>query len=189
MSGFTVFFDTNVLVPGSVRDLLMQLATTGTFRGTCSVHVLEELRGVLSGSQGYSRVSIDHLIQRMGEYALDFVVEGYEPTMRGLRLPDPGDEHVLAAAVHAQADVIVTYNLKHFPESVLEPLGLAAEHPDTFVTNLLDLYPEVVVGSVHVVLERLKSPVLSPAKLLEVYEKNQLVATAATLRPFLGLVN
>jgi len=56
-----------------------------------------------------------------------------------LTLPDPNDRHVLAAAVRGGADVIVTFNLRHFPKRVLGPLGIEARHPDVFVSNLLDL--------------------------------------------------
>jgi hypothetical protein len=52
-------------------------------------------------------------------------VSGYEPLIEGLKLPDPDDRHVLAAAVKAGAQVIVTRNLRDFPAADLEPSGLA----------------------------------------------------------------
>jgi hypothetical protein len=36
-------------------------------------------------------------------------------------VPDVKDRHVLAAAIGARADVIVTDNLKHFPDHALAP--------------------------------------------------------------------
>jgi hypothetical protein len=35
--------------------------------------------------------------------------------------------------------MIVTFNLKDFPESGLQPFNDEAKHPDTFVLNQLDL--------------------------------------------------
>ena len=186
MSSFTAFFDTNVLVPASVRDLLIQLATTGIFRAKWSTQVLDELRTVLVDRQGKPADRVDRMVQLMVLHAADPMVEGYEPTINGLTLPDADDRHILAAAIHANAGVLVTCNLKHFPDEVLDPLGIEAQHPDEFIANLLDLHPGAVVGSVRMVLERLKNPPLTPAQLLDVYARNRLVRTAVELREFFG---
>ena len=53
----------------------------------------------------------------------DCPVTGYEGLIDGLTLPDPDDRHVLAAAIRCQAGVIVTYNLKDFPDDALTPVG------------------------------------------------------------------
>jgi len=60
-------------------------------------------------------------------------VTGYEDLIPGLHLPDPGDRHVLAAAIRGRADVIVTMNLKDFPDAVLNSFGIEAQHPDEFI--------------------------------------------------------
>ena len=52
----------------------------------------------------------------------DCLVTGYEPLIPTLALPDPDDRHVLAAAIHGGAGLIVTFNLGDFPASVLGPL-------------------------------------------------------------------
>ena len=41
-------------------------------------------------------------------------------------MPDKKDRHVLAAAIKTRADVIVTDNLKHFPDHVLATFGIEA---------------------------------------------------------------
>ena len=52
-------------------------------------------------------------------------------------LPEPNGRHVLAAALHCKAHVIVTTNLKHFPNAVLSSRGISAQHPDDVVCDLI----------------------------------------------------
>lgn len=186
MSSFTAFFDTNVLVPIAMRDLLMQLASTGAFRAKVSHTVIFEMRRVLVDDWGHPADKIDRCIEHMQSRALDSIVHGYESSIEGLKLPDPDDRHVLAAAIHGGAGVIVTCNLKHFPQNVVEHHGIHVQHPDEFVANLLDLHPQAVVGSVQVILDRLKNPPLTPSELFDVYTRNQLVKTAVELRGYFG---
>jgi hypothetical protein len=53
-----------------------------------------------------------------------------------IELPDLDDRHVVAAAIRAKAQVIVTFNEKNFPPAVLEEFDLATQHPDTFLHHL-----------------------------------------------------
>ncbi len=48
---------------------------------------------------------------------------------------DPKDRHVLAAAVLAGADYLVTYNLKDFPVRSYEDYNLSVLHPDDFLLS------------------------------------------------------
>ena len=58
-----------------------------------------------------------------------------DAALPGLTLPDLDDRHVLAAAIAGRADVIVTKNLKDFPPAALQPHGIEAQHPDTFLIH------------------------------------------------------
>ncbi len=80
----------------------------------------------------------------MNDAVRDCLVTGYEDLIASLSLPDPDDRHVLAAAIRADADVIVTYNLKDFPAETLAPFDIEAQHPDDFLVSLLDQAPGVV---------------------------------------------
>lgn len=64
------------------------------------------------------------------------LVSGYEARIPDLQLPDPNDRHVLAAAIEAGATVIVTFNLSDFPRFSLQPYGIRAVPPDTFLETL-----------------------------------------------------
>ena len=73
--------------------------------------------------------------RRLMERAVpDSVVTGYEPLVEQLALPDPGDRHVLAAAIHCRASRIVTFTLRDFPAPALAPYDIEALYPDRFVS-------------------------------------------------------
>lgn len=50
-------------------------------------------------------------VRPMNEAIRDCLVTYHEDLIDTLTLPDPNDRHVLAAAIRADAKVIVTYNL------------------------------------------------------------------------------
>jgi predicted nucleic acid-binding protein len=87
----------------------------------------------------------------------------------------PGDRHVVAAAIVANAKVIVTDNLKHFPKEALEPYDIEAQHPDVFLTELFDNDPESMVEVIRQQVEDLKNPPHNVAEILERLEKNNRV--------------
>ena len=48
----------------------------------------------------------------------------------------PKDRHVLAAAVAAGADSIITCNLRDFRREACQPHGVVAEHPDDVLLDM-----------------------------------------------------
>ena len=65
----------------------------------------------------------------MNAHVRDAIVTGFEELIPSLVLPDADDRHVLAAAIRAGAQVIVTYNLKDFR------LLLASIHSKSFISR------------------------------------------------------
>lgn len=118
----------------------------------------------------------------MDLHAPDALVTGYEDLIEGLKLPDPNDRHVLAAAIRARSAVIVTMNLKDFPAESLASFGLEAQHPDEFVGHLLDLSTEVVVEAARLHRASLKNPPKSAEEYLEVLHRHELTQTVAVLK-------
>ena len=177
------FLDANVLYPVSLRNLLMRLALNGLFQARWSAGVHEEwIRAV---SQDRPDIPLERLQQvrdAMDRDAQDSLVTGYEPLIDGLSLPDPKDRHVLAAAIVGQAEVIVTRNLRDFPDAALEPYGIEAQHPDEFVRHLLDLSPVLVVDAVRDQQAALTNPPVTMAGLLAVFERLGLIKTVLELR-------
>lgn len=83
----------------------------------------------------------------------DALVTDWESLADTVRLPDPGDRHVVAAARAGRADVIVTDNLADFPPTAL-PDSLARQSLDDFLLDALDLHPELVISAVLAVAGR-----------------------------------
>ena len=69
---------------------------------------------------------------------------------------DPDDRHVVAAAIAAKAELIVTDNVRHFPAKALVPLGIEAVTPDRFLCDLWDLQPQVLFGCLQTIAGRQK---------------------------------
>lgn len=139
-ASFTALYDACVLYPPTVRDFLMELATTGLFRAKWSADIHEEwIRSVLRDRPDLTREKLGAIQEKMDAHVPDALVTDYEFLIDGLQLPDQNDRHVLAAAVRCNAGVIVTFNLDDFPSAVLERHDIEAQHPDEFVLYLLDL--------------------------------------------------
>lgn len=181
----TVLFDACVLYPAPLRDLLVRLALTDLFQARWSAEIHAEwTRNVLSNRPDLSPASLARCRQLMDEHVPDCLVTGYETLISNLTLPDPDDRHVLAAAIHGGAELIITFNLKDFPPTVLERYGIEAIHPDEFVARLWDEQPEAVVEAARLQRAGLKNPPKSAVDYLATLEQCQLPETAARLRPF-----
>ncbi|HEU4632065.1 MAG TPA: PIN domain-containing protein [Gemmatimonadaceae bacterium] len=116
----------------------------------------------------------------------DCLVTGYEHLIDGLDLPDPDDRHVLAAAIRANAQALVTYNLRDFPDHVLARYDLETKHPDEFVLDSIDLAPGAVVQCVTAQVAALRNPPVPLPDLLDTLRRAGLVRSVARLRELLG---
>jgi hypothetical protein len=84
--------------------------------------------------------------------------EGYELLIEPLVLPDPDDRHVLAAAIAAGADAIVTFNLRDFPAAALTRYDLEPIHPDDFIFHQFGPSNAAVLAAALRCRERLRNP-------------------------------
>jgi hypothetical protein len=99
----------------------------------------------------------------------------------GLSLPDENDRHILAAAIQGRVDVIVTWNIRDFPDDILSQHGIETQTPDEFISNLLDLYPEEVCGVLQAARLRLKKPSATAEEYIQKLKKNELIETSKSL--------
>lgn len=128
-----------------ICDTLLRLADVRLFRPVWSDAILDELTSSLE-RRG---VPADRATRRREVLESTFP-EADEPKWRDYvaLVPnevDTGDRHVVATALAAAAQVIVTDNLKHFPGESLARFDIAVQRPDEFLVHQLGLAPEAVI--------------------------------------------
>jgi predicted nucleic acid-binding protein len=182
VANFIALYDSCVLYPAPLRDLLMHLAITDLYRAKWTNHIHDEwIRNVLANRSDLTRSQLERTKKLMNENVRDCLVENYEQLIAALTLPDPNDRHVLAAAIRSSASVIVTFNLKDFPEKNLEEYGIEAQHPDDFIMHLFDLSPDTVCNAIRTLRKGLKKPPLSAGEYLESLQRQSLSMTVHEL--------
>lgn len=186
---FTAIYDACVLYPAPIRDVLMHLALTDLFRARWTHAIHEEwIQAVLENRPDLKRAQLDRTRDLMNSHARDPLITNFEALIPSLTLPDPDDRHVLAAAIRGRADVIVTYNLKDFPEDVLAGYGIEAQHPDSFLAHVLDLAPGTVLAAIQRLRQGLKNPPVDIDSYLARLEQHELTSFVARLREFRSLL-
>ncbi len=182
-NSLTAFLDANVLYPSEVRSFLMYLGLKRLYRPLWSDAVHEEwISNLLENRPDLSREKLERTRLLMESHASDALVTGYEHRIPSLKLPDPNDRHVLAAAIEGGASVIVTMNLRDFPPDVLAPVRITAMHPDAFARVLLTRSEETVLEAAEDHRDGMRNPPRTVAEYLAILEGQGLVETVAILR-------
>lgn len=185
---FVVVYDACVLYPAPLRDFLIRLAKTDLFAAKWTEQIHQEwIENLLAG-----RPELEEQLARtrtlMDQAVPDCLITGHESLIHALELPDPNDRHVLAAAIRGGAQLIVTANLRDFPDEVLAQYDIEAVHPDTFVLQQLDLHEAAVVGVAKRQRESLKNPPKTVVEYLQTLSAQGLVVTADRLKEFEDLI-
>ncbi len=189
MATFTALYDSCVLYPAPLRDFLMRLAMSDLYRARWTNQIHEEwISAVLKQRDDLKREQLERTRDLMDTHVRDCLVSGYESIVEGLQLPDPNDRHVLAAAIRTRAHVIVTFNLKDFPNDYLATFGIEAQHPDEFISHLIDLSAGAVCGAAKRQREALVNPTKSVDKFLDALAKQNLPETVYRLGEFKHLL-
>lgn len=159
---FLAVLDASILYSAPLTDLFIRLCIAGLYRAIWSDSIHEEwVAALLENRPDLDRAALERRRAAMNRALPDATITGYEPLIAGLDVPDRDDRHVLAAAIRARAALIVTHNLKDFPEQSLAPYALCAVHPDTFACDLFYLNPERVAAVVESQRADLRKPPLN----------------------------
>ena len=191
---FSAFVDACSLVGTLKRNTLLSLAEAEFFRIRWSAKVMEETETALVKLM--TRKGIDNSTGKAAEQCSRMMASFPEamttdhaallPAFQALALPDPGDAHVMAAALAAQANTIVTENVRHFPASILTPFNMDARTADNFLADIIDLDPARAVVALRRMRERFNRPALSAEALLLKMEADGLTATVDVLKAHVG---
>ena len=135
-SHYTAILDACVLYPAPLRSFLMYLAAGDQFRARWTEDIHEEwARNLLLNRPDLDKKKLARVRELMDSHIPGALVTGYHSLIDGIiGLPDANDRHVVAAAIVAQAEAIVTFNLKDSPE-------LLYRHTTSTQSILILLFP------------------------------------------------
>jgi predicted nucleic acid-binding protein len=171
-SNSVAILDACVLYPAPLRDLLLSFADKGLFNPKWSDEIQNEWsRNLLSNRPDLSKAQLQKTIEAMNSAFPDSNVENFTSFIYNIKLPDPDDRHVVAAAIRSKADFIVTYNLKDFPKSIENEYGIEILHPDEFLCNIYDSNPEKAQNAFMNMVNRLKNPPKSKTEVIQILSK------------------
>ena len=184
-SPYPVILDACVLYPARLRDLLMHLGIAGLYQPKWSENIHAEwCRNLIKNRPDIEPHALKHTVTLMNKALPDANVNGFEYLISGLELPDPDDRHVLAAAIRAKAEIIVTLNHKDFPGSVLNAFNIETLHPDDFIFDLFDLNHALALEAVRRQSQSLRHPPLTVDEFLDMLLKQGLPMTAKVLQAY-----
>lgn len=181
---FTVVLDTNVVYPVIIRDILFWFAYYELYTPKWSEHIFDEWRKVMIG-KGVTEAEAEKRISRANAAFPYALVRNYKGLIEQLVLPDKDDRHVLAAAIKTNANLIVTNNIKDFPEVYLQSFGLSAKTADDFLTDLIDLNQEQAVAAFKEMVLYKKNPKQDEFEVLDQLRNAGLTDTANYLHALL----
>ncbi|KIC45473.1 PIN domain-containing protein [Tateyamaria sp. ANG-S1] len=180
---FTALIDACVLGGALRRNMLLSLAEAGLFRPRWSARILDETQKAILG---ITKGATDGARQRAAIEAAfpESLVVGYEVFEAQLDLPDPGDNHVFAAAISASAQVIVTDNLADFPAQTLKRHAIDAISADDFIADTVELDPSEAIVALRRMRERFANPAIDVPGLIHKSEAQGLLQVATLMNEY-----
>jgi predicted nucleic acid-binding protein len=148
-SDFPVVIDACVLVQAAVRDTLLRLSERRLFLCKWTDEIIEEMVRTLQNKLSRTPEQTDYLVSELRTHFADAWVEPGYRELISVMPNHPKDRHVVAAAVKAGCEVIITYNVKDFPVNSLRLLDIRPMTPDEYLLGLYFLNPETVIHVLH----------------------------------------
>ncbi len=140
-----VVLDACVLANFSLCDTLLRLAEPPRlFEPKWSEEIIRETTRTLESKLGWPGSLTAHLVAELRSHFGEAWISGYEALIPRMA-NDEKDRHVLAAAAHGRASIILTLNLRHFRPEHLKPWGIRALHPQSFLGKIFQEEEMVVI--------------------------------------------
>jgi predicted nucleic acid-binding protein len=170
MALLTSILDSCVLFPASLRDTLLRAAALELYQPRWSTETLDEVRRNLV-EKGRTEEQTQRLTSAITQAFPEGEVTQYHDLIDQVH-NHPKDRHVLAAAVATGAQVIVTSNLRDFPQEALAPFNVEAQSPDVFLTRLFELSPGLMTQVVVDQAGALRNPPKTASEVLDMLAKH-----------------
>jgi predicted nucleic acid-binding protein len=189
MTTYTVILDACVLYPAPLRSYLLYLAQTGLYRARWTEQLHDEwMRNAVANNSNLTLEKLQPTRLAMDKHVPGCLIEGYESLTESIILPDPDDRHVVAAAIAGQAEGIVTFNLKDFPDSELEQYELKAIHPDEFLSDMFEHNPSLAVLAAQRQRRSLRNPPMAVDEYLDCLLRQRLPGFVSKLKDYTSII-
>ncbi|HLA66409.1 MAG TPA: PIN domain-containing protein [Acidimicrobiia bacterium] len=179
---FRVLYDANALFGALQRSILVRVGVAQArfnLRVLLTDRILDEMvDAVRTKYSNFSEEQGESLKKAIGDAIPDCRVIGYEYAIEGVDIRDPGDRHVVTAAIHATVQLIITDDLD-FTATALTPHDLEAQSPDDFLTDLFGLD---AAGVRQIVSDEAAARDCTIEELVDLLEQRGLIRLAQHLR-------
>ncbi|HEV3040296.1 MAG TPA: PIN domain-containing protein [Candidatus Angelobacter sp.] len=145
----SVVLDACVLIPMPLADTLLRLAAgPQLYLPKWTDRIMAEVSRNLQENFDLTSEQAAYREREIRRHFPEAWVEGYEDLIPSMT-NNQKDRHVLAAAVRADAGLIVTYNAKDFPQAAISPYSITVQGPSTFLTTLYHIDSNSVMQSIE----------------------------------------
>lgn len=154
----TAFLDANIFPHVWLTDVLLTFADFDIFFPIFSEKVLQEAERAFTDKLRKDPKFASRYIDQIRAIDETYLVSPIPALDDAVVIPDIGDRHVVAAAHNGDADFIVTFNLRDFPNDELRKINMTALHPDVFLTQLVTQQQSACIEALNYLVNSKKNP-------------------------------
>jgi predicted nucleic acid-binding protein len=144
-----VLADANILFSRTLRDYFLYLADAGAIEIHWSQQILDETSRNLRKQIGLNQADTDRLEALMNAY-IEYALIDVDPedlaAVQSAQM-DTKDRHVLAAAISADADILLTENTAHFPLDWMAEHGIALLDSAALLRRFVATFPDKILAA------------------------------------------
>jgi predicted nucleic acid-binding protein len=177
-----VLADANILYSRTLRDYFLYAADEGAIEIHRSQQILDEMSRNLRENLGLGASSTARLEELMTAY-IEYALIDVEPedlaTVDDVEM-DAKDRHVLAAALSVDADILLTENIRHFPQWMTDH-GIELLTPAELLAPVVARFPDRIRAAHATVVRHSPKPEAEVLATLEAIIGREAVGMIRTL--------